>query len=143
VDLATPRPPAGRIAARLTVLWRVTCLLSSCGTTSSGNDPTTPTSSPDPGHTLVLARACPGVHLAYDALVASDPASTSAFEESVRRLSEIGVDETRTALAPVLDAAGTLAKADREAFPQARDGVYAAISRLSATCATLGAPILH
>jgi hypothetical protein len=83
------------------------------------------------------------VHLAYDALVASDPASASAFEESVRRLSEIGVDETRAALAPVVDAAGSLATADPGSFAQARDGVYAAISRLSATCATLGAPILH
>jgi hypothetical protein len=76
-------------------------------------------------------------------LVASDPASATAFEESVRRLAAIGVDETRAALAPVLDAAGSLAQADRASFPQARDGVYAAISALSASCAALGAPILH
>lgn len=141
----TPRPPAAHIGAWLSGLWLITCVLAACGTTSSASDATTPTrtSSPASGRTLVLERACPGVHLAYDALVASDPASASAFEESVRRLSEIGVDETRAALAPVVDAAGSLATADPGSFAQARDGVYAAISRLSATCATLGAPILH
>ena len=51
--------------------------------------------------------------------------------------------ETRAGLASALEAAGTLARADRAAFPAARDGLYSAISRLSATCASLGAPILH
>jgi hypothetical protein len=83
------------------------------------------------------------VHLAYDSLVASDPASAQVFEDSVRRIADVGVDETRTALAPVVTAAGELASADRSAFPAARDRVFAAISQLSATCTTYGVPILH
>jgi hypothetical protein len=90
-----------------------------------------------------LSQACPGVHVAYDALVAADPASARVFQESLRRLSSVGVDETRDAIAPVISAADDLADADRARFPAARDEVYNAIVRLSATCASLGVPILH
>jgi hypothetical protein len=97
----------------------------------------------EPNRVLGLREACPGVHVAYDGLVAADPVSARAFEESVRRLWQAGVDETRAGVTPVLEAAGTLARADRVTFPAARDRLYAAVSRLSAACASLGSPILH
>jgi hypothetical protein len=90
-----------------------------------------------------LSQACPGVHAAYDALVAADPSSARLFKQSLERLSRVGVDETRDAIAPVITAAGDLAEADRDSFPAARDAVYRAIVTLSATCATYGSPILH
>jgi hypothetical protein len=111
-------------------------LLAGCGTAESPH-PTEPT------RTLELRAACPGVHVAYDALVAADPASARVFQESLRRVWEAGVDDTRDAVKPLLDASGVLAEADRSRFPAARDGVYAAVVELSATCATLGSPILH
>lgn len=114
-------------------------LLVGCGGT--GEDSATPGA--EPVRAMELSQACPGVHVAYDALVAADPASARAFRESLRRLWEVGVDEMRTAVEPVIEAADVLATSDRAGYPDARDGVYRAIVTLSATCATLGAPILH
>jgi hypothetical protein len=111
-------------------------LLAGCGTAESPH-------TTEPTRTLALRAACPGVHVAYDALVAADPASARVFQESLRRVWEAGVDDTRDAVKPLLDASAVLAGADRSEFPAARDGVYAAVVRLSATCATLGSPILH
>lgn len=115
------------------------CLVATagCGSSRESSDRAEPT------RTLSLRSACPGVHTAYDSLIASDPASAAVFHESVRRVWEAGVDETRHAVAPLLDATAVLADADRSSFPAARDGVYTAIVRLSASCATYGSPILH
>lgn len=92
---------------------------------------------------MTLRAACPGVHLAYDSLVAADPASARVFQDSLRRVWEAGVDQAREAVKPLLDASAVLAGADRSSFPAARDGVYAQVVTLSAMCATLGSPILH
>jgi hypothetical protein len=97
----------------------------------------------EPVRAMRLKQACPAVHVLYDGLVASDPASARDFRESLRRLSRVGIDETRDAMAPLVTAAGDLAQADRTDFPAARDAVYSAIVTLSATCATVGSPILH
>jgi hypothetical protein len=50
---------------------------------------------------------------------------------------------TRDEVVPVADAAHALAGVDRAGFPGARDRLYAAVSRLSSSCATVGSPILH
>lgn len=113
-------------------------LVAGCGSTSADEPDDT-----EPTRTLSLRSACSGVHTAYDSLVASDPASAAVFHETVRRVWDAGVEETRDAVAPLLDAAAALEHADRSSFPAARDSVYAAVVRLSASCATYGSPILH
>ena len=113
-------------------------VLAGCG---AGEDSARP--GDGPVREMQLSQACPAVHVLYDGLVASDPASARAFQESLRRLSRVGVDETRDAMAPLVTAAGDLAQADRTVFPAARDAVHSAIVTLSATCASVGSPILH
>lgn len=113
-------------------------LVAGCGSTSADEPDDT-----EPTRTLSLRSACLGVHTAYDSLVASDPTSAAVFHETVQRVWDAGVDETRDAVAPLLDAAAVLEHADRSSFPAARDSVYAAVVRLSASCATYGSPILH
>ena len=79
----------------------------------------------------------------YDSLVAADPSSARSFRDSLLKLSNVGIDQTRDAMAPLIEAAGDLAEADRTSFPAARDAVYAAIVDLSAVCDEQGSPILH
>ena len=107
------------------------------GATSAGS----PTQ--EAGGTLSLRQVCPGVHAAYDRLIAADPASAHVFEEIVQRLRTAADDPTRREVDPVVGAAHDLAAADRVAFPAARDQLYAAVSGLSRSCAAVDSPILH
>jgi hypothetical protein len=113
-------------------------LMIGCGTTAADTE-----DRQESGGALSLRQVCPGVHAAYDRLVASDPASARVFEQIVGRLRAASERRTRDEVVPVVDAAHALAGVDRAGFPVARDRLYAAVSRFSSSCATVGSPILH
>lgn len=93
---------------------------------------------------VVLEKACPGAHLSYDALVASNPASQKAFVDQLEQLWIELDQDARDALSPVIKAAKTLEKAGRgPGFDDAQDGVYTSIVGLDADCRKAGSLILH
>ena len=93
---------------------------------------------------VVLEKACPGAHLSYDSLVASNPASQKAFVDQLQQLWIELDEEAREALSPVIKAAKTLEKAGRgPGFDDAQDGVYSSIVGLDADCRKVGSLILH
>ena len=108
-----------------------------------GNAPK-PQQQAEPAGDVVLAAACPGAHVAYDNLVASNPASQTVFVDQLHELWVAADADARDALDPVIAAAKALEAAGRGPnFSTAQDGVYQSIVGLDADCREVGALILH
>ncbi|WP_148044959.1 hypothetical protein [Nocardioides marmorisolisilvae] len=98
----------------------------------------------DPGGHVTLEAICPGAHQVYDGLVASNPASQTAYVDHLASLRKVGDSQARDALDPVISAAKTLAAAGRgPKFDGAQDGVYQSIVGLDKACRAAGSYILH
>ncbi|MGO4255442.1 hypothetical protein [Marmoricola sp. RAF53] len=112
-------------------------LVAGCGAAAT-------TAADDEPKGVPLKSLCPGVHLAVDALVVSDPTSRTVFADQVRRLSRAARGATRTTLAPLVDAAEELVRVRTEQdFFVARDDVHAAVVQVDGGCVAAGSPILH
>jgi len=109
-----------------------------------GEDAPEPKSQVEPAGDVVLAAACPGAHVAYDNLVASNPASQTVFVDQLHELWVASDADARDALDPVIAAAKTLEAAGRGPnFSAAQDGVYQAVVGLDGRCRDVGSLILH
>ena len=98
----------------------------------------------EPGGNVQLQAICPGAHQVYDGLVASNPASQSAFVQHLEDLRTVADSEARSALDPVIQAAKDLASAGRGSdFSTAQDAMYQSVVGLDADCRENGSYILH
>ncbi|MCX6396479.1 MAG: hypothetical protein NTV23_08340 [Propionibacteriales bacterium] len=91
-----------------------------------------------------LTRICPEVHQALDGLVVSNVESQAAFVVELERITAAGDQESRDAVAPLLQAARDLREAGRgPAYGSALRGVHPASVTVDQACVRSGSPILH
>ena len=122
---------------RSAVLALLLLLAAGCGGTANRGDTSKADGAP-------LRTLCPGVHLAVDSLVVSDPASRTVFADQVARLRAAGTKDSQQTLEPLIQAAQELlaVKTDQQFFV-ARDDVHAAVVKVDTGCVAVGSPILH
>ena len=125
---------------RVVLVIAATVLLAGCSGSSSSSGGA---SGPSVG-TATLAALCPQVHQAIDALVVSSPAAQQSFVAAMQRISDAGTTESRTAIAPLLEAGRTLQQAGvGPDYDTAMQGIYPAQVTVNGACVKAGSPILH